>query len=121
MNLETSEPIALSNPTDGSRWMVKVQPTNCATTRSAYQTSGHHCAAHTGDEVIQMHACVVEPDKMLRGEPAKEQCVIIDGVNFLNNADIDGKALPPKGAPNIILAAGGTQLKKVLEDDGIFA
>jgi hypothetical protein len=42
-------------------------------------------------------------------------------VNFLNNADIDGQALPPKGAPNVIMAAGGTQLKKILEDDGIFA
>ena len=56
----------------------------------------------------------------LKGEPAREQCVIIDGVNFLNNADIDGKNLPPKGAPNIVMAAGGTQLKNVLEDDGIF-
>ena len=58
---------------------------------------------------------------MLKGEPATEQCVIVDGVNFLNNADVDGKAPPPPGAPNIILAAGGTQLKHVLEDDGIYA
>jgi hypothetical protein len=58
---------------------------------------------------------------MLRGERAREQCVIIDGVNFLNNADIDGTRLPPKGAPNIMMAAGGTQLKKVLADDAIFA
>ncbi len=42
-------------------------------------------------------------------------------VNFLNNADIDGKNLPPAGAPNIIMATGGTQQKKILEDDGIFA
>ena len=33
---------------------------------------------------------------------------------------IDGKQLPPTGAPNIMLAAGGTQLRKVLEDDGIY-
>ena len=39
-------------------------------------------------------------------------------MNFLNNADLDGKQLPPAGAPNIMMAAGGTQLKKVLEDDG---
>ena len=58
---------------------------------------------------------------MLKGESAREQCVIVDGVNFLNNADIDGKSLPPKGAPNIMMAAGGTQLKKVLGDDAIFA
>jgi len=42
-------------------------------------------------------------------------------VNFLNNADIDGKAMPPPGAPNVMMAAGGTQLKNVFEDDGIFA
>jgi len=42
-------------------------------------------------------------------------------VNFLNNADLDGKRLPPKGAPNVMLAAGGTQLRKVLEDDGLYA
>jgi hypothetical protein len=47
--------------------------------------------------------------------------VIIDGVNFLNNADLDGTQLPPAGAPNIMLAAGGTQLKQVFEDDGIYA
>jgi hypothetical protein len=41
-------------------------------------------------------------------------------VNFLNNADIDGKRLPPPGAPNVMMAAGGTQLKKLFEDDGIF-
>ena len=46
---------------------------------------------------IQKHACVVDRAKMLKGEPATEQCVIIDDVNFLNNADIDGKALPPRG------------------------
>jgi hypothetical protein len=58
---------------------------------------------------------------MLKGKPATEQCIVIDGVNFLNNADLDGKRLPPPGAPNIMMAAGGTQLKKVLEDDSIFA
>jgi hypothetical protein len=50
---------------------------------------------------------------MLKGEPASEQCVIIDGVNFLNNADLDGHNLPPRGAPNIMMAAGGSQLKNV--------
>jgi hypothetical protein len=88
--------------------------------RPAIWTDGYYIPTSTGDEVIQKHACVAERDKMLRGEPAREQCVIIDGVNFLNNADIDGKQLPPPGAPNIMMAAGGTQLKNVLEDDGIF-
>ena len=42
-------------------------------------------------------------------------------MNFLNNADVDGKTLPPNGAPNVMLAAGGSQLKNVLEDSAIFA
>ncbi len=29
---------------------------------------------------------------MLKGEPATEQCLVLDGVGFLNNADVDGKA-----------------------------
>ncbi len=88
--------------------------------RPAVWSDGYYVPTSTGDDVIQKHACVVERDKMLKGEPASEQCVIVDDVNFLNNADIDGRALPPAGAPNIMIAAGGTQLKKVLEDDGIF-
>jgi hypothetical protein len=88
--------------------------------RPAIWPDGYYNPTSTGDEVIQKHACVVERAKMLKGEPASEQCVIIDGVNFLNNADIDGKNLPPSGAPNVMMAAGGTQLKKVFEDDGIF-
>jgi hypothetical protein len=70
--------------------------------------------------VIQKHACVVDRVRMLRGEPATEQCVVIDGVNFLNNADLDGTRLPPAGAPNPMLATGGTQLRGDLDDDGIF-
>jgi hypothetical protein len=88
--------------------------------RPAIWPDGYYVPTSTGDDVIQKHACVVERAKMLKGEPAREQCVIIDGVNFLNNADIDGKGLPPPGAPNIMMAAGGTQLKNLLEDDGIF-
>jgi len=88
--------------------------------RPAIWPDGYYVPTSTGDDVIQKHACVVERAKMLKGEPAREQCVIIDGVNFLNNADIDGKGLPPPGAPNIMMATGGTQLKNVLEDDGIF-
>lgn len=89
--------------------------------RPAIWPDGYYLPTSTGDEVIQKHACVAERAKMLKGEPAREQCVIIDGVNFLNNADIDGKNLPPPGAPNVMMAAGGTQLKKVFEDDGIYA
>src|SRR5882672_4691903 len=66
--------------------------------RPAIWPDGYYLPTSTGDEVIQKHACVVERAKMLKGEPAREQCVIIDGVNFLNNADIDGKSAPPPGA-----------------------
>jgi hypothetical protein len=45
---------------------------------------------------------------------------VIEGANFLNNADLDGKAVPPQGAPNIMMAAGGTQLKGDLDDDAIY-
>lgn len=88
--------------------------------RPAIWPDGYYVPTSTGDTVIQKQACVVERDKMLKGLPAREQCLIVDGVNFLNNADIDGRALPPKGSPNIMMAAGGTQLHKVFEDDGIF-
>jgi predicted metalloprotease with PDZ domain len=88
--------------------------------RPAVWPDGYYVATSTGDDVIQKHAYVVERLKMLRGEPATEQGVVIDGVNFLNNADLDGKQLPPAGAPNLLLAAGGAQLKGVVEDDGIY-
>jgi hypothetical protein len=89
--------------------------------RPAVWPDGYYVPTSTGDDVIQKHACVVDRARMLRGEDATEQCVVIDSVNFLNNADLDGKQLPPLGAPNIMLATGGTQLKQILEDDGIYA
>jgi hypothetical protein len=89
--------------------------------RPAVWPDGYYVPTSTGDEVIQKHACVVDRARMLKGEDATEQCVIVDGVNFLNNADVDGMQAPPRGAPNVMLAAGGTQLKKVMEDDGIYA
>ena len=63
--------------------------------RPAVWPDGYYVPSSTGDEVIQKHACVVDRAKMLAGKDATEQCVIIDDVNFLNNADVDGKALPP--------------------------
>ena len=93
--------------------------------RPAIWPDGYYIPTSTGDNRIsetvatQKHACVADRVKMLKGEPATEQCVIIENVNFLNNADIDGKALPPSGAPNIMMAAGGTQLNKVFEADTI--
>src|SRR5206468_10218892 len=87
--------------------------------RPAIWPDGYYVPTSTGDEVIQKHVCIADRAKMLTGEPATEQCLVIDGVNFLNSADIDGKALPPPDAPNVMMAAGGTQLKGILEDDGI--
>lgn len=70
--------------------------------RPAIWTDGYYVPTSTSDDRIapdvatEKHACVVDRAKMLAGQPATEQCVIIHDVNFLNNADIDGKALPPK-------------------------
>ena len=89
--------------------------------RPAIWRDGYYVPTSTGDDVIQKHACVVDRARMLKGEAATEQCLVIDGVNFLNNADIDGPDVPPRGAPNVIMAAGGTQLKNVLEDDAVYA
>jgi hypothetical protein len=89
--------------------------------RPAVWPDGYYVPTSTGDNVIQKQAFVVEREKMLKGEDAREQGIIVDGVNFLNCADIDGYQLPPPGAPNIVMAAGGTQLKHILEDDGIYA
>jgi hypothetical protein len=88
--------------------------------RPAVWSDGYYTPTSTGDDVIQKHVCVAERARMLKGEPASEQCLVVDDVNFLNTADIDGTALPPAGAPNIIMATGGTQLAKDFEDDGIY-
>lgn len=88
--------------------------------RPAVWPDGYYVPTSTGDTVIQKHDCIADRNKMLRGLAATEQCIVIDGVNFLNNADIDGQELPPHGAPNIMMAAGGTQLRKIFEDDGIY-
>lgn len=88
--------------------------------RPAVWPDGYYTATSTGDDVIQKHVCVAERSRMLQGMPAREQCVIVDGVNFLNTSDLDGTRLPPSGAPNIIIAAGGTQLKNVLGDDAVY-
>src|SRR6266550_2154884 len=89
--------------------------------RPAVWPDGYYVPTSTGDDVIQKHTCVVDRRHMLLGEPATEQCMVVDGVNFLNNADLDGTAVPPAGAPNVVLAAGGTQLRGDFDDDGIYA
>ena len=89
--------------------------------RPAVWPDGYYVPTSTSDDFIEKHACVVERTAMLAGAPAREQCFVIDGVNFLNNADVDGLAPPPAGAPNIMMAAGGAQLNKVFEDSAILA
>lgn len=88
--------------------------------RPSVWPDGYYTSTSTGDNVIEKHAYVVDRAKMLKGEDATEQSFILKDVNFLVNADLDGKQLPPAGAPNIMMAAGGTQLKGILGDDGIY-
>ncbi len=89
--------------------------------RPAIWPDGYYVPTSTGDDRIsdtittQKHACVADRAKMLKGEAATEQCVIVNDVGFLNNADIDGPNLPPPGAPNVMMATGGTQLAKSFE------
>jgi hypothetical protein len=85
--------------------------------RPAVWPDGWYTPTSTGDEVIEKHVCVADRARMLRGADATEQCLIVPDVNFLNTADLDGTMLPPAGAPNIIVAAGGSQLTNVLQDD----
>jgi hypothetical protein len=95
--------------------------------RPAVWIDGYYNPTSSSDNRIsdtiatQKHACVVDRARMLKGQPASEQCVIVLNVNFLNNADIDGKAVPPSGAPNMMMAAGGTQLDKIYEASTIDA
>jgi len=89
--------------------------------RPAVWPDGYYTPTSTGDDVIEKHVCVVDRNRMLKGEPATEQCVVVDGVNFLNTADLDGTRLPPAGAPNIVMAAGGSQLNNDFDDDGVYA
>ncbi len=89
--------------------------------RPAIWSNGYYLPTSTGDTVIQKQLCAADRGRMLRGEPADEQCEIVDGVNFLNAADIDGRRRPPANMPEIAMAAGGTQLHGKLESDSIYA
>ncbi len=89
--------------------------------RPAIWSDGYYLPTSTGDTVIQKQLCAADRGKMLRGEAANEQCQILDGVNFLNAADIDGTRLPPAGMPEIVMAAGGAQLHGILESGSIYA
>jgi hypothetical protein len=89
--------------------------------RPAVWPDGYYVPTSTGDNVVEKHTCVVERARMLAGEPAREQCFVVADVGFLNNADLDGHRLPPDGAPNPVLATGGTQLRGDFDDDGLYA
>jgi hypothetical protein len=93
--------------------------------RPAVWPDGYYLPTSTSDNLLpeiitQKHDCIADRAKMLWGEPATEQCVIIEGAVFLMNTDALGKRQPPAGAPNILLSTGGTQLLKRFEDDGIY-
>lgn len=88
--------------------------------RPAVWPDGYYVPSSTSDDFIQKHACVVDRARMLKGESATEQCLILDNVNFLNNVDLDGRQLPPPGAPNLMLATGGAQLNKIVQDYGLY-
>lgn len=93
--------------------------------RPAVWPDGYYNPTSTSDDALpdvitQKHDCIADRNKMLKGLPASEQCVVIDVAVFLLNADVDGKRPPPAGAPNIMMSTGGAQLMKVFEDDGIY-
>jgi hypothetical protein len=88
--------------------------------RPAVWPNGYYVATSSGDTVIQKQVCVADRSRMLKGEPATEQCIVINGVNFLNPADIDGRTLPPPGSPELVFAAGGTQLKGIFRSHSIY-
>jgi hypothetical protein len=93
--------------------------------RTAVWPDGYYSPTSTSDDplpeiVTQKHECIADRQKMLKGLPATEQCLVIDGGVFLLNADVDGRRPPPAGAPNIMMSTGGTQLLKKFEDDGLY-
>ena len=93
--------------------------------RPAIWPDGYYNPTSTSDDplpevVTQKHDCIADRNRMLKGLPATEQCVVIDGGVFMLNADMDGNRPPPPGAPNIMMSTGGTQLPKTFEDDGIY-
>ncbi len=93
--------------------------------RPAVWPDGYYNPTSTSDNMLpevvtQKHDCIADRQSMLKGLPATEQCVIVDGGVFFLNADLFGKRAPPAGAPNILMSTGGTQLLKDFEDDGIY-
>ncbi len=93
--------------------------------RPAVWPDGYYNPTSTSDDLLpevvtQKHDCIADRQSMLKGLPASEQCVIVDGGVFFLNADLFGKRPPPPGAPNLLVSTGGTQLLKIFEDDGLY-
>ena len=70
--------------------------------RPAVWPDGYYNPTSTSDNLLpdvitQKHDCIADRNKMLKGLPATEQCVIIDGGVFMLNADLDGSRPPPAG------------------------
>src|SRR4029078_2787821 len=82
---------------------------------------GYYVGTSAGDDVLKTRSSVAHRAKMLLGKAATEQCIGKSGVNFFNPSDIDGMTPPPAGAPNIVMALGGTHVNRALEDDGVYA
>jgi len=88
--------------------------------RPAIWTDGYYTTTSTGDHLNERHAYVADRDKMLRGLPATEQHFILPDINFIIHADTDGKKLPRRGTPAVMMATGGDQLHGDTDDDGIY-
>ena len=88
--------------------------------RPAIWHNGYYNTTSTGDHLNERHAYVVDRNKMLKGLPATEQWFILPDVNFVIHADVDGKQMPSRAAPAIMMAAGGDQLNGITSDDGIY-
>jgi hypothetical protein len=93
--------------------------------RPAVWPDGYYNPTSTSDDpipnvVTQKHECIADRNSMLKGLPATEQCIVIDGAVFMLNSDVVGNRPPPKDAPNIMMSTGGTQLLKIFDDDGIY-
>jgi len=93
--------------------------------RPAVWPDGYYNPTSTSDNMIpdvvtQKHECIADRNNMLKGLPASEQCIVLDGAVFMLNSDVTGMRPPPKGAPNIMMSTGGVQLMKKFDDDGIY-
>jgi hypothetical protein len=65
-----------------------------------------------GDGFRGIAYCAMEREKMLRGEPAAQQCITIrDTVSGITPSDVDGFLPPPPGSPNVAVGFTTNALK----------